>query len=89
MTAEHGAEALQKLRSFTRPPRVILLDLMMPVMNGWELLKELEKDVTLNKIPVVICSASTENLPTHIPLVKKPINHKTLLQIAKDYIKGA
>lgn len=87
MTAEHGADALKKLRAFPHAPRVILLDLMMPVMNGWEFLQEFEKDLSLKEIPIVVCSASTENLPIHIPLIKKPISRKTLIQIAKDYLK--
>jgi CheY-like chemotaxis protein len=53
--AENGVEALRQLRSCA--PHVILLDLMMPVMDGWELRKELQQDSALARIPVVIVSA--------------------------------
>ncbi len=53
--AENGVEALRQLRTCT--PRVILLDLMMPVMNGWQLRKELQRDPALAHIPVVVVSA--------------------------------
>src|SRR5690606_35888690 len=46
-TAEHGAAALERLQRSDRPPALILLDLMMPVMNGWELRATLLADPTL------------------------------------------
>jgi CheY-like chemotaxis protein len=54
--AEHGQEALQRLRS---GPRIglILLDLMMPVMNGWQFREAQTKDPSLAEIPVVIVTA--------------------------------
>jgi len=39
------------------PPSVILMDLMMPVMNGWEFRAEQQRDPLLSKIPVVVVSA--------------------------------
>src|SRR5262249_6784546 len=54
--ATNGQEAIEYLRSAT-PPRVILLDLMMPVMDGGQFLRVLEQDRTLAAIPVVVVSA--------------------------------
>jgi CheY-like chemotaxis protein len=57
-TATNGAEALTLLR---RPellrPCVILLDLMMPVMNGQEFYAEQQRDPALARIPIVVISA--------------------------------
>jgi CheY-like chemotaxis protein len=53
--ASNGAEALSRLRA--RTPRLILLDLMMPVMDGWEFRHELEEDPRLASIPVIVISA--------------------------------
>ena len=54
-SAVNGYEALAIIREFG-PPRLILLDLMMPVMNGVQLRAELRKDPALAAVPVVLCS---------------------------------
>ncbi len=56
ITAINGQDALDKLRGGVRPC-VILLDLMMPVMTGAEMYKELRSDPGLADIPVVVVSA--------------------------------
>jgi CheY-like chemotaxis protein len=53
--AANGQEALDHLRS--GHPRVILLDLMMPVMDGWQFRDEMRRDPSLSAIPVVVMSA--------------------------------
>jgi CheY-like chemotaxis protein len=53
--AEHGRAALESIRA--RRPAVILLDLMMPVMDGFELLAELRKSEEWRSIPVVVITA--------------------------------
>ena len=57
-TAVNGRDALEKLHHGERPC-VILLDLMMPVMNGWEFRRALELDPVLRDVPVVVVSAAT------------------------------
>ncbi len=52
--AFNGREALDYLRGSAPPPRLILLDLMMPVMNGWEFQKVREDDPALAGIPLAI-----------------------------------
>lgn len=54
---ENGRTALEALRLGERP-RLILLDLMMPEMNGWQFRDELLKDDGLRDIPVVVMTAS-------------------------------
>jgi CheY-like chemotaxis protein len=53
--AANGEEALRVARRGPRPD-VILLDLMMPVMNGWEFMDEQRRDSVLATIPVVLIS---------------------------------
>lgn len=60
-TAANGLEALELLRR-SNPPRVVVLDLMMPVMDGWQLLDELKRDSSLSDIPVVVISAGKTGL---------------------------
>ena len=54
-TARHGLEALEKLREIG-PPCLIILDLMMPVMDGWEFRGALCEDSTMRDVPVVLLS---------------------------------
>ena len=60
--ATNGADALQQLRNAEQLPDFIFLDLNMPKMDGRECLKELKKDKTLKKIPVIIYSTSDYKL---------------------------
>jgi adenylate cyclase len=77
--AEHGREALELLRE--RPFDVLLLDVLMPELDGYHVLEELQSDVHLRDIPVVMTSALDE-LDSVVKCVKmgaedyltKPIN---------------
>jgi CheY-like chemotaxis protein len=55
---ENGRTALEFLRHEPDDPRLILLDLMMPEMNGWQFREEQLKDDRLREIPVVVMTAS-------------------------------
>jgi CheY-like chemotaxis protein len=56
--ASNGHEALDLLHAASLLPDVILLDLMMPVMNGWEFRGAQKKDPALASIPVVVITAT-------------------------------
>ncbi len=73
--ARDGPECLEKLKGFK--PDIILLDIMMPKMNGWVVFLNLQKDAELRKIPVMVISAK--------PLSEESQNKVTLLGV-KDYI---
>jgi CheY-like chemotaxis protein len=55
--AEHGQEGLNFLKTSKQLPDLILLDVMMPVMDGYQFLKEQNLDIKLKEIPVVVMSA--------------------------------
>lgn len=57
LTAAHGGEALSVLRGGARPD-VILLDLMMPTMDGWTFRAEQLADASLSAIPVLLLTAA-------------------------------
>lgn len=73
--AADGAEALALLKNKSKLPCVILLDLMMPHMNGWDFLDFQRTDKELSQIPIVICSAYKESAAAIKPsgLLDKPI----------------
>lgn len=54
LVAFDGVEAMKKVHS--EKPDLILLDLVMPIKNGFEVLEELKKDPALKRIPVIILS---------------------------------
>jgi CheY-like chemotaxis protein len=56
-TASNGLEALAYLKSHGPVPCVILLDVMMPVMDGYEFRIEQQLDPTISRIPVVVVTA--------------------------------
>lgn len=58
MTAENGAEALRLLRQSPVLPKIILLDIFMPEMNGYQLLEVMKADEALRRIPVIFITTS-------------------------------
>src|SRR5437870_2371426 len=57
VVAKDGVEALAKLRGPEERPCVILLDLMMPAMDGWTFRHEQRRDPAIAEIPVVVLTA--------------------------------
>jgi CheY-like chemotaxis protein len=89
--AENGRVALAALREpGARPPCVILLDLMMPIMDGWQFRAEQRKDPNLAGIPIVVLSAHG-SVPQHAAALeaamylKKPIDLDLLLDTVKRF----
>jgi CheY-like chemotaxis protein/signal transduction histidine kinase len=79
-TASNGQEALDCLRD-GESPEVVLLDLMMPVMDGWHFLDEISRDSAFAEIPVVVMSASQEGLRSLGAKVflSKPLDYHNLI----------
>jgi CheY-like chemotaxis protein len=76
--ATNGAEALDRLRAMDAKPCLVLLDLMMPVMDGWTFLAEQRRDANLASVPVVVLSAARD-LPTDVETIRKPLDPDRLL----------
>jgi two-component system response regulator CpxR len=79
--AENGVQALRELRR-DHHPDVMLLDLMMPVMSGWELLEAVQADERLAKIPVLVVSAMTA--PGVRACIPKPLDLDVLLRAVEE-----
>jgi CheY-like chemotaxis protein len=76
--ARHGLEALKVIATSTAVPTFILLDLMMPVMDGWAFCDSRAKSRALREIPVIVISAgeiSESNRPAGVDaFLAKPID---------------
>jgi CheY-like chemotaxis protein len=81
--AENGARALEVLREMPHPS-LVLADLMMPVMDGWQLIGALSQDDRLATLPVVVVSATNERGPQGFRQVKKPIDLDDLVKIVGE-----
>lgn len=84
--ASNGREGLNLLSKMS-PPSVILLDLMMPVMTGWQFMAELSQQPRLASIPIVVTSATSapEEHPGH-DFLKKPYSLSDLLVLVEKHV---
>ena len=82
--AANGREALDYLNA-SRAPCLVLLDLEMPVMNGWDFRVKQLADARLSRIPVVVVTANDEGLARLFPGVEgflwKPLKFEKLVAI--------
>ncbi len=85
--AGNGKEAFDALTQMKEHPCVILLDLMMPIMNGWEFLEAQQSTQNLAAIPVVVVSAAGDKARSAKAhgFIKKPIEVDGLLRMIKKY----
>jgi len=82
-SAANGADALDHLRQPCLPD-VVLLDLRMPEMDGYEFLKCRQADEKLRDVPVIVVSATPEAHRLHFPIramLVKPLNFQRLLAL--------
>ena len=82
-TAANGSEALIRLESGERPG-VILLDLLMPIMNGRDLYNRLRADPELDRIPIIILTSDPSRAPVGPLVLKKPVGLPQLLRVVRE-----
>jgi len=84
--ADGGIEGLEKVR--TEKPDLVLLDLMMPDMDGWEVYQQIKADPELRDIPVVVVTAKAQSIDKVLGLhiakvddyITKPFGPQELLE---------
>ena len=92
LRAANGVAALEQLRTAAPRPCVILLDMMMPVMDGNEFRARQQSDESLREIPVVVLTAHAEAKRSAgmqpAAFLKKPVDLSELLEIIERYCEG-
>jgi CheY-like chemotaxis protein len=81
--AEDGEQALIALEH-NAPPSLVVLDLMMPRVNGWQVLEAMERTERLAEIPVIVLTgfAARAGLPAGCHVLHKPLDRAVLLDVA-------
>jgi CheY-like chemotaxis protein len=90
-SAANGAQALNRLSGGVRA-NLILLDLMMPVMDGWQFRKEQIRRAELADIPVIVVSAAGRDRLEKIDAdayLSKPVDLEELLERVSQYCRPA
>jgi CheY-like chemotaxis protein len=88
-TVANGRDALEYLRRGD-PPDLILLDLMMPVMDGWEFRRQQREDPALANVPVVVLSALDQARVADLggtAFLKKPLDFDRLLELVRQHCR--
>jgi len=93
--ASNGAEGLALMRQSS--PQIVLLDIMMPEMDGWDVFKEIKADPVLKDIPIVIVTARDSTFEEIIArdragvddYITKPFTPKELRDSVKKVLSRA
>ena len=85
-TATSGKQALDRLATTPRPD-LILLDLLMPEMDGWDFMQNRRNDPSLLTVPVVVMTGSGDRVLMQAPVASgylaKPLSPERLLQVVE------
>ena len=86
--AADGGRALVDMRDYA--PCVVLLDLMMPLVDGWQVVEEMRRDPELADIPVCIVSAQAALAPAAtVAVLSKPVSLQGLLGVVRAHCECA
>jgi CheY-like chemotaxis protein len=87
LLAEDGQEGFDLM--VARQPDLVLLDLMMPRMSGWQLVEAVKKNPAVNKIPIFVLTAApdTAGVQRDYPVFIKPIRVERMLRTIRGFLQ--
>jgi CheY-like chemotaxis protein len=83
-TASNGREALELLSQGTSRPDAVILDLVLPVLDGSKVYQAMQADPMLSKIPVVVSTSTPARAPSGVIVVPKPLKLDRLLDVVAE-----
>jgi CheY-like chemotaxis protein len=86
LDATNGREALQLLSHIH--PALVIMDLSMPVMTGWQLLDAIHEKRLLPGVPIIVLSADSQPPSTDVCFLQKPIEAQHLLEAINSRLDG-
>ncbi|MDB4983362.1 MAG: chemotaxis protein CheY [Myxococcales bacterium] len=85
VTAEDGQDALDKIGGIEKVCLVVL-DLLMPVMNGWDFVRRMRQRAELAAVPIVVHSSAPGPAPAGVTRVlQKPVPFDRLLSVVREF----
>jgi len=88
-SAAEGASAISWLHVTPILPKVMILDLWMPIMDGWEVVERVRADQQLRDLPVIVVTADKRSQPPDSShLIRKPFKAVALLQLVAQLGEG-
>lgn len=85
--ANSGVEGLEAMRQ--NPPDAVLLDIMMPEMDGWEVYKQMKADDRLKDIPVIIVTARNSSFEEVIARERAGVNDYITKPFVPDEVRNS
>ncbi len=93
IVASDGVEALEQIK--TNRPDLVVLDIVMPRMNGYEVCRRLKSDPKTQSLPVVMCSSKSEEFDRYWGMkqgadayIAKPFHPQELVGTIKQLLRG-
>lgn len=89
---DSGIKCLQLLKN-NEIPDLILLDIMMPKMSGWEVFNRIKENSSWKNIPIIFLTARTDNVAKNAGVflgddfIEKPINSKFFIEKIDEFLK--
>ena len=92
-SAQNGKEALELLQNTKNKFDIVLMDIMMPVMDGYEAMREIKKNNRINNIPIIALTAKAQAEDEQLCIdsgaddyMAKPIDNEQLLSLLKVWL---